>query len=163
MWDQSWGPRRRVDWVGVLAGEYGDEEGRRSPEVLQFAFNLPGPPYVLLCTRIAREGIDLHLWCRRVVQYDLEWNPALMEQQVGRVDRIGSLSRRDSKPVEVVWAWVPGTYEEYMARKVRERMEMMKVLLAQASGSRPLLKNNRRSLTSMPTDWTSRLESQSQE
>jgi len=24
---------------------------------------------------------------------------------------------------------VPGTYEEHMARKVRERMEMMKVLL----------------------------------
>jgi hypothetical protein len=29
----------------------------------------------------------------------------------------------------VVWAWVPGTYEEFMARRVRERMEMMKVLL----------------------------------
>jgi hypothetical protein len=29
----------------------------------------------------------------------------------------------------VLWAWVPGTYEEYMAQKVRERMEMMKVLL----------------------------------
>jgi hypothetical protein len=94
LWDQSWGPRRRVDWVGVLAGDHGDEEGRRSPEAVQFAFNLPGPPYVLLCTRIAREGIDLHLWCRRVVQYDLDWNPALMEQQVGRIDRIGSLSRR---------------------------------------------------------------------
>jgi len=57
------------------------------PEAVQFTFNLPGPPYVLLCTKIAREGIDLHLWCRRVVQYDLEWNPALMEQQIGRVDR----------------------------------------------------------------------------
>lgn len=129
LWDQSWGPRRRIDWVGVLAGQHGEGEARRSPEAVQFAFNLPGPPYVLLCTEIAREGIDLHLWCRRVVQYDLEWNPALMEQQIGRVDRIGSLSRRASRPLEVLWAWVPGTYEEYMARKVRERMEMMKVLL----------------------------------
>jgi hypothetical protein len=128
-WDQAWGPRRRIDWVGVLAGQHGDDEARRSPEAVQFAFNLPGPPYVLLCTEIAREGIDLHLWCRRVVQYDLEWNPALMEQQIGRIDRIGSLSRRAKKPVEVVWAWVPGTYEEYMARKVRERMDMMRVLL----------------------------------
>jgi hypothetical protein len=63
------------------------------------------------------------------VQYDLEWNPSLMEQQIGRIDRIGSLSRRVSKPVEVVWAWTPGSYEDYMAQKVRERMEMMKVLL----------------------------------
>jgi hypothetical protein len=129
LWDQSWGPRRRIDWVGVLAGEHGGDEARRSPEAVRFAFNLPGPPYVLLCTEIAREGIDLHLWCRRVVQYDLDWNPALMEQQIGRVDRIDSLSRRISRPLEVLWAWVPGTHEEYMARKVRERMEMMKVLL----------------------------------
>lgn len=129
LWDQSWGPRRRIDWVGVLAGQHGDGETRRSPEAVRFAFNLPGPPYVLLCTEIPREGIDLHLWCRRVVQYDLEWNPALMEQQIGRVDRIGSLSRRVSRPLEVVWAWVPGTYEDHMAGKVRERMEMMKVLL----------------------------------
>lgn len=129
LWDQSWGPRRRVDWVGVLAGGQSEGETRRSAEAVQFAFNLPGPPYVLLCTEIAREGIDLHLWCRRVVQYDLEWNPALMEQQIGRVDRIGSLSRRISQPIEVVWAWVPGTYEEFMARKVGERMEMMRVLL----------------------------------
>lgn len=63
------------------------------------------------------------------MQYHLEWNPALMEQQIGRVDRIGSLSRRISRPLEVFWACVPGTYEEYMARKVDECMKMMKVLL----------------------------------
>jgi len=129
LWNESWGLRRRIDWVGVLSGQHGDDQTRRSPEAVQFAFNLPGPPYILLCTEIAREGIDLHLWCRRVVQYDLDWNPALMEQQIGRVDRIGSLSRRASEPLEVVWAWTPGTYEEYMARKVGERMEMMRVLL----------------------------------
>jgi SNF2 family DNA or RNA helicase len=71
----------------------------------------------------------LHLWCRRIVQYDLEWNPALMEQQIGRIDRIGSLSRRKSRSIEVVWAWMPGTYEEYIAKKVQGRLEMMKVLL----------------------------------
>jgi hypothetical protein len=31
--------------------------------------------------------------------------------------------------VEVSYAWVPGTYEEYMAKKVSERVEMMRVLL----------------------------------
>jgi superfamily II DNA or RNA helicase len=128
-WHQSWGSRRRIDWVGVLAGQQGDDKTNRSPEAVQFAFNLPGPPYILLCTEIAREGIDLHLWCRRIVQYDLEWNPALMEQQIGRIDRIGSLSRRKSRSIEVVWAWMPGTYEEYIAKKVQGRLEMMKVLL----------------------------------
>ena len=72
LWREAWGPRRHVDWVGVLAGQSGHGEKARSPEAIQFAFNLPGPPYILLCTKIAREGIDLHLWCRRIVQFDLE-------------------------------------------------------------------------------------------
>lgn len=48
---------------------------------------------------------------------------------MGRVDRIGSLSRRKNRPVEVSYARVPGIYEEYTANKVRERVEMMRVLL----------------------------------
>jgi SNF2 family DNA or RNA helicase len=64
-----------------------------------------------------------------VLQYDRDWNPAALEQQVSRVDRIGSLSRRKNRPLEVSYAWVPGTYEEYMANNVNERVEMMRVLL----------------------------------
>jgi len=84
---------------------------------------------VLLCSEIAREGIDLHRWCRTIVHYDLDWNPAAMEQRVGRVDRIGSLSRRTRKPVEVCYAWVPGTYEEFIKERVEKRVEMLRVLL----------------------------------
>jgi hypothetical protein len=111
-----------------MMGGSGDD-GESSRDAVQFAFNLPGPPYVLLCSQIAREGIDLHLWCRRIVHHDLEWNPALMEQQVGRIDRIGSLSRRVERPIEVCYAWQPGTYEERIARTVCERQRMMAVLL----------------------------------
>ena len=53
------------------------------------------------------------------------WN-----NRFGRVDRIGSLSRRAVKPLDVVWAWVPHSYEgdKWLVKSV-ERMEMMKVLL----------------------------------
>lgn len=129
LWEQSWGVRRRVDWVGVLSGSEGGGTHKRSPDAIRFAFNLPGPPYILLCTEIAREGIDLHLWCRRVVQYDLEWNPGLMEQRIGRVDRIGSLASRVSKPLEIYWPWMPGTYEQFMMGKISGRMAMIRVLL----------------------------------
>lgn len=131
--DAAWGLRRRIDWVGTISGTA--DRARlsavevKATEVEQFAFNLPGPPYILLCSKKAREGIDLHKWCRRIVQYDLEWNPAMLEQQIGRVDRIGSLSRRENKSIEVVYAWVPGTYEEHMAGRVQHRQAMMRVLL----------------------------------
>jgi SNF2 family DNA or RNA helicase len=94
-----------------------------------FAFNLPGPPYILLCTAVAREGIDLHRWCRRVMHYDLEWNPAYSEQEVGRVDRMQSLSWRETKPVEIYYVWQPGTYEERIAKAVEHRLVMMRTLL----------------------------------
>jgi hypothetical protein len=130
LWETTWGPRRRIEWVAELTGEtrHADDK-RRSFEAVTFAFNLPGPPYVLLCTSVAREGIDLHLWCRRILQYDLEWNPAAMEQQVGRIDRMGSLSWRSRKPIEVSYAWQPNTYEERIAHKVEHRLQMMRILL----------------------------------
>jgi hypothetical protein len=127
---QTWGPHRRIDWVAELTGETHQDGGRgRSPEAVRFAFNLPGPPYILICTNIASEGIDLHHWCRRVMHYDLEWNPASMEQQVGRVDRLGSYSTRVKKPIEILFVYQPKTYEARIAFVVQKRCEMLRVLL----------------------------------
>lgn len=127
---QTWGPHRRIDWVAELTGETHQDGGRgRSPEAVRFAFNLPGPPYILICTNIAREGIDLHHRCRHIMHYDLEWNPASMEQQVGRVDRLGSYSARTKKPIEILFVYQPNTYEERIADVVQKRCEMIRVLL----------------------------------
>ena len=127
---QTWGPRRHIDWVAELTGDTREEEsGGRSPEAVRFAFNLPGPPYILICTNIARERIDLHHCCRRIMHYDLEWNPAFMEQQVGRVDRLGSYSSRVKKPVEILFVFQPNTYEERIAQVVQQRCEMLRILL----------------------------------
>ena len=60
---------------------------------LQAAFNRPGAsPWVLIAqSQVGREGLNLHESCRVVVQFHAEWNPAVLEQQIGRVDRKGSL------------------------------------------------------------------------
>jgi hypothetical protein len=128
--NRTWGPRRPINWIGEYSGQSGSSgHQKRDREVTRFAFNLPGPPYVLLCSEIAREGIDLHRWCRTIVHYDLDWNPAAMEQRVGRIDRIGSFSRRAKKPIEVCYAWMPQTYEEFIKETVEKRVAMMRVLL----------------------------------
>lgn len=63
---------------------------------LQAAFNRPGAsPWVLIAqSQVGREGLNLHESCRVVVQFHAEWNPAVLEQQIGRVDRKGSLWER---------------------------------------------------------------------
>ena len=60
---------------------------------LQLAFNRKhGHPKVLVAqSLVGREGLNLHRACRTVVLLHPEWNPGVVEQQIGRVDRIGSL------------------------------------------------------------------------
>jgi superfamily II DNA or RNA helicase len=128
--ERTWGTRHHVNWVSTITGERSHTgPSERSNEEVQYAFNLQGPPYVLLCSEKARESIDLHRWCRHIVHYDLDWNPSVMEQRVGRIDRIKSLAARTKSPIEIYYFRVGGTYEERIFRAVKERMDMTRVLL----------------------------------
>ncbi len=73
----------------------GLEAARRDIEVAQF--RLPEGPPVLLSTEAGGEGRNFE-FCRRLVLFDLPWNPAVVEQRIGRLDRIG----RD-RPTEIVY------------------------------------------------------------
>jgi len=57
---------------------------------------------VLLCSDAASEGLNLQV-ASALVNYDLPWNPARVEQRIGRVDRIGQLSA-DIRIVNLVLA-----------------------------------------------------------
>lgn len=69
--------------------------GNTKPEtrrLLQLAFNRRDSwPQVLVSqSQVGREGLNLHTACRVVVLLHPEWNPGVVEQQMGRVDRVGS-------------------------------------------------------------------------
>ncbi|TGY34152.1 helicase-related protein [Stenotrophomonas maltophilia] len=70
--------------------------GAGTRRLLQLAFNREHAfPRVLIAqSMVGREGLNLHLACRTVVLLHSEWNPAVVEQQIGRVDRLGSLWER---------------------------------------------------------------------
>jgi superfamily II DNA or RNA helicase len=63
-----------------------------SRQMLQQAFNRHGSfPQVLVAqSLVGREGLNLHRECRAVILLHPEWNPGVVEQQIGRVDRVGS-------------------------------------------------------------------------
>lgn len=44
---------------------------------------------ILLATDTASEGIDLQNWCSRLIHLEIPWNPNVLEQRNGRVDRYG--------------------------------------------------------------------------
>ena len=96
-------------------------------------FNSPLLPEVLVCTSVGQEGIDLHRHCRHVIHYDLAWNPAVLEQRTGRVDRIGSKAFRERGLggrafLDIGVPFLAGTYDERMYEELRIRAQTFEVL-----------------------------------
>lgn len=90
-------------------------------------FNSPYAPLVLIASSIGQEGIDLQRYCSHVIHYDLEWNPAKLEQREGRVDRQG---REAQGPVNVYFLICRDTYDERVLHVMVNRMRWHQVLLA---------------------------------
>lgn len=105
---------------------------------LQAAFNRPGAsPWILIAqSQVGREGLNLHESCRVVVQFHAEWNPAVLEQQIGRVDRKGSLWEKLAREwidngaqgeppfVEVRQLVFEGTYDAFQWDRVMRRQHV---------------------------------------
>ena len=110
-----------------IVGRY-DGANVRYREAHRRNFNQPLNPFVLLVSRVGEEGIDLQQQCRYVIHYDLEWNPAKMEQREGRVDRVG-FGRADEGFIDVRFMLLKGTYEERIFHAVMQRDQWFQVLI----------------------------------
>jgi superfamily II DNA/RNA helicase len=126
---------------------YTGKEDRKARDRAATAFRELGPPWVLVASNVGAEGIDLHTYTRRIVHYDLEWNPARMEQREGRGDRLG---RKLAGRLEILYCLVPDTYDERMFHQLVARDRWHGVLLgkpalklASADADAPILHTKR--------------------
>lgn len=96
-------------------------------------FNSPFLPIALVCSTVSQEGVDMHRYCRTVVLHDLNWNPAMLEQRVGRLDRVDALAekRNPPAPVEVFVPYLAESYDEAQFRRVLSRAEMQEAFFGQ--------------------------------
>lgn len=62
---------------------------------IQSLFNTSFYPDIIISTDIFNEGIDLHLFCSRIIHYGIAWLPGDMEQRIGRIDRLFCKGYRD--------------------------------------------------------------------
>jgi hypothetical protein len=114
---------RSVDLVGRYDGA-----NSRDRESHRRNFNDFYNPFVLIVSRVGEEGIDLQKQCRYIIHYDLEWNPAKMEQREGRVDRVG-WGRSGEKFIDVRFMLLKGTYEERIFHTVMQRDQWFQILI----------------------------------
>jgi superfamily II DNA or RNA helicase len=116
----------------------------KSRRTLQLQFNNPNsmPKVLIAQSMVGREGLNLHEACKRVFIFHPEWNPAVVEQQIGRVDRVNSLWERlakehykDNKPkedfpyIEVDYLIFEGTYDQYQFERMKHRRENLQAQL----------------------------------
>jgi superfamily II DNA or RNA helicase len=80
---------------------------------------------VLLSTDVGAEGINLQ-FCRRIVNFDVPWNPMRIEQRIGRVHRIGQ-----DHPVDVVNLCLTGSIEEQILAILDERLNMFELVVGE--------------------------------
>lgn len=58
------------------------------------AFNSPFRPFILSTTSVGQEGLDFHLYARKIVHWNLPSNPVDLEQREGRINRFKCLAIR---------------------------------------------------------------------
>jgi superfamily II DNA or RNA helicase len=90
--------------------------------VVQRRFNTEGG--LLLATDAAAEGLNLHQQCRLVINYELPWNPARLEQRIGRVDRIGQ-----RRTVHALTLTARDTAEDLVLRNLIRRLSRIAAAL----------------------------------
>ena len=87
---------------------------------------------LLAQSSVGREGLNLHEACRTVVILHAEWNPGVVEQQIGRVDRKGSCWLHDLKSwqahaegepprIRIHPVVVSGTYDDHNWQVLKAR------------------------------------------
>ena len=102
--------------VGFVRGGSAVENQRAIGEFCQ------NPPaiQVLVSTDAGAEGVNLQV-CNVLVNYDLPWNPMIVEQRIGRIQRLGSTHRH----VIVYNLVAEGTIEERVVGRLIERLQMI--------------------------------------
>lgn len=108
---------------------------RQIRERLIAMFNTPLSPDILVASSVMGEGIDLHQECRFVIHHDLDWNPSVLEQRTGRLDRIGALAEREERNIEVFEPYLAGTHDEKMFRVVKDRARWFDIVMGRATGA----------------------------
>lgn len=76
---------------------------------------------ILLSSEVGSEGLDMQ-FCDSIVNYDLPWNPMVVEQRIGRVDRFG----QKSPYVHIYNLIVANSIQEDIYERLLDRIDIFK-------------------------------------
>ncbi|HVH68347.1 MAG TPA: DEAD/DEAH box helicase [Gemmatimonadales bacterium] len=80
---------------------------------------------VLIATRAGSEGRNLQ-FCNVLVNYDLPWNPMVVEQRIGRLHRIGQ-----KREVHIINLAARGTIESYILQLLDRKIKLFELVVGE--------------------------------
>src|SRR5881398_63490 len=83
------------------------------------------PRSVLIATRAGSEGRNLQ-FCNVLVNYDLPWNPMVVEERIGRLHRIGQ-----TREVHIVNLAAAGTIESYILQLLDQKIKLFELVVGE--------------------------------
>jgi superfamily II DNA or RNA helicase len=101
--------------VGIINGD----SGARNQETLRRFRKDPPDVRVIVSTEAGSEGVNMQV-ANVLVNYDLPWNPMIVEQRIGRVQRLAS----EHASVAIFNMMLRGTFEEYIVGRLMEKLQM---------------------------------------
>jgi SNF2 family DNA or RNA helicase len=87
---------------------------------------------ILVSTEAGGEGRNLQ-FCRRVINYDLPWNPMRLEQRIGRVHRLGQ-----TRDVQVINLVLRDTIEVHVLYLLEKKIRMFEQVIGELDMILPL-------------------------
>ena len=112
-----------LGYAGQIAQIHGGMNYREREQQVE-AFRKPlaaGGARLLICTDAAGEGINLQ-FCWLMVNYDVPWNPARLEQRLGRIHRYG----QKHNPVQIFNLVATSTREGRVLTTLLEKLEKIR-------------------------------------
>ena len=101
--------------VGIINGA----SGQRNQETIKRFWKTPPECHVIVSTEAGSEGVNLQV-ANVLVNYDLPWNPMIVEQRIGRVQRLAS----EHASVSILNIILKDTFEEYIVGRLMEKLQM---------------------------------------
>ncbi|MGB8543110.1 MAG: SNF2-related protein [Candidatus Acidiferrales bacterium] len=104
---------------GVTCGLINGDSGERNQRTItKFKKQVP-EIHAIVSTEAGSEGVNLQA-ANVVVNFDLPWNPMIVEQRIGRVQRLAS----EHASVCIFNIILRGTFEEYIVGRLMEKLQM---------------------------------------
>jgi superfamily II DNA or RNA helicase len=104
---------------GIKCGLINGDSGERNQETIKQLKANPPDIHVIVSTEAGSEGVNLQA-ANVLVNYDLPWNPMIVEQRIGRIQRLAS----EHASVCIFNIVLQGTFEEYIVGRLMEKLQM---------------------------------------